>query len=210
MPRLLSFPETKSLLDKYLLSLVQTIATSKPSELYAAFAQAKKPVVLKPSGRGVLHKTEKGMVFMGVSSKEQLDEAVKKISANAGVNFQFLLQTQLSGAELIVGGKRDSSFGPVVLFGTGGIYAELLDDVSVRVAPLDEKDAREMVYETRARKFVEGFRGMKMDEKQIIELLVKTGELMEKEESIVELDFNPVIATEEKAVIVDARVLVKD
>lgn len=208
MPGLLSFPETKKLLEKYSLPLVATIATSSASELYTAFASMKKPVAVKASGPSVLHKTEKGLVFLNVSHGEQLEQAVKAISAGAGGSFQFLMQQQLSGAELIVGGKRDASFGPVVLFGTGGIYAELLDDVSIRVVPLYQKDAREMIYETKARKFIEGFRSRKMDEEQMVDLLLKTSELMEKEENVVELDFNPVIATETQAWIVDARVLV--
>ena len=207
--RLLSFPETQKLLEKYSLPLVPTVATYSSAELYTAFASMKKPVVVKPSGPSVLHKTEKGLVFLNLSQKEQLEQAVKAISAGAGSGFQFLMQQQLSGAELIIGGKRDPSFGPVVLFGTGGIYAELLDDVSVRVTPLSERDAREMIFETKARKFVEGFRSRKMNEKGMVELLLKTSELMQKEESVKELDFNPVIASEKDAFIVDARVLVE-
>lgn len=209
--RWLSFPETRKLLEKHCLPLVPSVATASASELYSAFARAKKPVVIKASGPGVLHKTEKGLVFLAVRSKEQVEEAVNAISANAGAGgFQFLMQQQLSGAELIIGGKRDASFGPVVIFGTGGIYAELLDDVSVRVAPLDERDAREMLYETHAKKFIQGFRSRKMDEGLMVELLLKTSELMQKEERVAELDFNPVIAGENSAVIVDARVLVNE
>ncbi len=206
---LLPFSTTRLLLEKYSLPLVPTICTSSASQLYSSFAQAKKPVVIKASGPGVMHKTENGLVFLGVRTKEQVEEAVKDIYANAGKGVEFLMQEQLSGAELIIGGKRDPSFGPVVLFGTGGIYAELIEDVSVRVAPLQEKDALEMIYDTRASKFVEGFRGKKMDAKTIASLLVKTGELMQNEKEVAELDFNPVIASQEGAFIVDARVIVE-
>ncbi len=206
--RLLSFAETKKILDSSRLPLVQTVVTRSAKELFSRFAEMPKPVVLKPSGPEVLHKTERGLVFLNVSEREQLEEAIKKISSSVQGGFEFLMQQQLSGAELIIGGKLDSVFGPVVLFGTGGVYAELLDDVAVRVAPLSENDAREMVWETHAKKFISGFRSMKMSEAKIIDLLLKTGGLLLANPEIKELDFNPVIARDEEAWIVDARIIV--
>ena len=206
--RSLSFAESKLLLDKYALPLVPTTATRSPRELLVKFAEMRKPAVLKASGPGVMHKTEKGLVFLNLHYNAQIEEAARQIQANVEGDFQFLLQEQLSGAELIVGGKVDNSFGPVVLFGTGGIYAELLDDVSVRVAPLSPEDARQMLWETHAKKFIKGFRSRKMNEEKMISLLLKTSSLMAENPQIKELDFNPVIANEESAVIVDARIIV--
>ncbi len=108
-----------------------------------------------------------------------------------------------------MGGKRDPAFGGVVLFGSGGIFTELYEDVSMRVTPLTAKDAREMIHETKSRKFFssQGFRGRKANKQSIVKLLLKTSKLLEARLEVKELDFNPVIAWKEKAVVVDARVV---
>ncbi len=169
------------------------------------------PLVLKANGPSINHKTERGLVYTHISCKEQLEQDARELTEKiAGEpEAKILLQRQLSGAELIVGGKRDSVFGPVVLFGTGGIYAELLDDVSTRVCPLSRQDAKQMLYGTHARKFIAGFRSRKMNEGTMTELLLKTSKLLMENNWVLELDFNPVIANEASATIVDARIVVK-
>jgi hypothetical protein len=166
------------------------------------------PAVLKATGAGLSHKTEKGLVFMSITCREQLDQCLQKI-AQEHAGYSYLLQKQLTGAELIIGGKRDSSFGPVILFGTGGIYAELLDDVSIRPAPLSLKDAQQMIMETKARRFASGFRGRSMDKQEMSRLLVKASHFIVMQKKVLEFDFNPVIANEETAVIVDPRVIMQ-
>jgi len=207
---LLSFAESKALLDKYCLPLVQTVATRSEKELFVKFAEMPKPVVLKASGPGVMHKTEKGLVFLNISFRDQLEDAIAHIRSAAGSpDFQFLMQQQAKGAELIIGAKVDASFGPVVLFGTGGIYAELLDDVSVRAAPITDKDASEMLLETKASKFLSGFRSMSMSKEKMAFLLVQASRLIAENPRVREVDFNPVIASADNAVIVDARIIVE-
>ncbi len=206
---LLSFEQTRSLLGKYNLPLVPTLASSDGREIVRQGLYLGFPLVLKASGPSINHKTERGLVYTHISCKEQLEqdaqELQEKIAGEAGA--QMLLQRQLNGAELIIGGKRDEAFGPVVLFGTGGIYAELLDDVSTRVCPVGLEDARQMLWETHARKFIDGFRSRKMNENGMVELLLKTSKLLMESEWVTELDFNPVIANEVSATIVDARVV---
>ena len=208
---LLSFEQTRMLLGKYNLPLVPTIAAAGKREAMSAASSLGFPLVLKASGPTINHKTEKGLVYVGISCREQLEENLEELAAKLAGEGEsvFLLQKQLSGAELIIGGKRDEVFGPVVLFGTGGIYAELLDDVSTRVCPVGIEDARQMLWETHAAKFIKGFRSRKMDEKAMVALLLKTSQLMLENEWVAELDFNPVIANETGATIVDARVVGK-
>ena len=208
MTQLLPFEETRRLLKEFGLPLVHTVCTRDPNEVRYQFASLREPAVLKATGAGLSHKTEKGLVFLSITCREQLDDCLKKIAA-AGSGYSFLLQRQVSGAELIIGGKRDASFGPVVLFGTGGIYAELLDDVSVRPAPLSFRDATQMMMETHAKRFAKGFRGRSMNLKVMGRLLVKASHFIAARKEVTEFDFNPVIANEESAVIVDARVIVQ-
>ncbi len=211
---LLGFAQTRALLNKYSLPYVKA-AYASDVETIMAHADSlgiKPPYVLKATGPTIKHKTERGLVNVGIHTKEELRHTLlkmqKEIAGEKGAGF--LLQEMLTGAELIIGAKRDASFGPTVLFGTGGIYAELLDDVSVRPAPITHAEAMEMIMETKASKFLNGFRGMKADGNEIAKLLVNTSRLIDSEKEVRELDFNPVIATiGDGAVIVDARIVVQ-
>ncbi len=210
---LLTFPQTRSLLEKYGLPLVSTVVTRDLGQALVAARKVGYPIVLKATGASINHKTEKGLVFTGIWTDGelrqnffQLNKAVRSVG-DAGVFY--LVQKQLSGAELIIGGKRDPAFGPVILFGTGGIYAELLDDVAIRVCPIGREDARQMLYETHAKKFIAGFRSRKMGEEPMVGLLLKAARMMMENDWICEFDFNPVIAGEAGATIVDARVAVQ-
>ena len=207
---LLGFRESRALLAKYQLPLAKSAFAKTPGALLKAAEGISPPFVLKATGPNIKHKTERGLVNVCIHTREELLHAAQKMAAQArGEDAVLVVQETLRGAELIIGAKRDASFGPVVLFGTGGIYAELLDDVAVRTAPLSRKDALEMIASTKARKFFEGFRGMKANREEIVSLLLKTSRLVEKEKSVVELDFNPVIAGENGAFIVDARLVVE-
>ncbi len=209
MSRLLSFDATRQMLLDYRLPLIPTVASTDANEIRWQFARMLKPVVLKASGEHIMHKTEKGLVFTSITCREQIDDALKEIAARAQGDYQYLLQEQASGAELIIGGKRDPSFGPVLLFGTGGIYAELLGDVSVRPAPLSSRDASAMLSETHARRFATGFRGRWMNAKKMSALLQAASHFLVRETRVREFDFNPVIASESGAVIVDARIIME-
>lgn len=210
---LLDFPQTRSLLAKYGLPLAKTAYARDAATLAKHVDSLKPPFVLKAVGPTIKHKTERGLVVVGIHTHHELERSVAHMTnllePSERRSSGFIVQETLRGAELIIGAKRDPSFGPVVLFGTGGIYAELLDDVAVRTAPLSIDDCREMVAETKASKFLAGFRGMKADANEIYSLLMKTSKLIDQEKHVVELDFNPVIATGNGAFIADARVVVE-
>ncbi len=189
------------------ITLVNAFDCHSFAELKRAYRRLEKPVVLKALGS--VHKTERDLIYLGVESLAELRFAYKKLKHNAGPNPDcFLLQEQKKGVELIIGGHRDPVFGPVILFGTGGVLTELYGDVSMRVAPLSKKDAGELIEETRASAFLSptGFREKKAHKETVTELLLKSSKLLLNED-VREFDFNPVIVTDKEAFIVDARLM---
>jgi acetyltransferase len=167
------------------------------------------PLVVKTARPDVLHRTEAGGVVLGVGDEDALARAMRALEARLGPG-PLLVQEEIPGGlELLVGGRRDPSFGPTVLVGLGGVLTELLRDVSVGLAPLPRERARAMLAEGRRSALLRGFRGASaVDEDRLAEVLVGVGELLVDQTAIVELDLNPVIASGGRLVAVDALVLV--
>jgi len=164
-------------------------------------SKLKTPCVLKvPS---VLHKTETGAVQV-VHCKENLVGAWRKLARQGNVIWQPFIE----GKEVIIGLKQDSTFGRVVMFGVGGIFTEALKDVSFRVAPITDKDAREMISETKGYEVLKGVRGQKpVNFKLLRKVLISVSKLKEHVE---ELDINPFIVNHKSGCAVDVRVLLRD
>ena len=213
-PLQMPYAESKTLLRKYGIPCCKEVFFKRESELAKAASKLVFPLVLKALAPREVHKTEAGLVKTTLHSEREVALAFKQISENSkkhGIVLDgFLLQEQKSGVELIIGGKRDAVFGETVLFGSGGLLTELFQDVAVRVAPLTAKDVSEMVFETKAGAFFRenGFRGKKASLKAVSSIILKTARLMAREKEVKELDFNPVIANEKDAWIVDARFMV--
>ncbi|MCD6488710.1 MAG: acetate--CoA ligase family protein [Desulfurococcales archaeon] len=175
------------------------------------------PVVLKVVSPDISHKSDVGGVIIGLHNREQVVNAARRIFDNVAKNAPsarvtgLLVQKQAEkGLEVIVGGLRDSVFGPVVMFGLGGIFVEVLKDVSFRVAPITEDDAIEMMCEIKAAKILEGFRNIPpVDKKSLAKVIIAASKLLEENPEIDSLDLNPVIAYPTGAVVVDARVILK-
>jgi acyl-CoA synthetase (NDP forming) len=124
--------------------------------------------------------------------------------------YNFVVQEMIKGQEIIMGIKRDEIFGPVILFGLGGVLVEILKDVSMRIAPLSKRDCKEMIEEIKGSKLLDGYRNIKkVNKEKIIELLLNLSDLAVNEKEIEEIDFNPVIVNEKNAVVVDARIIMK-
>ena len=173
------------------------------------------PVVLKIISQDILHKTESGGVLLDLTSKAQVtegyNEVLKRVRAYnekariSGVLVQHMAKT---GVEIIVGGLRDSQFGPTVLFGLGGIFVEVLKDASFRVAPLSDLDCRQMIHEIRSYPILKGVRGRPpSDEGAIVQILGATSRVMLENSAIQQIDLNPVMAYEAGASVVDARII---
>ena len=179
-----------------------------------AMDQAKKigfPVVLKGSSPELTHKTEMGMVRINLKDIDDVGRAFDELTGK-GIKLEgVLVQEMLKGQrEFVIGLTRDPHFGPCVMFGLGGIFTEAMHDVSFRVAPLTEDDAREMIGEIRAVKLLDAFRGEKaVDRELLVRALVNIGRLGMTYDEIAEIDINPLIIRDGKPVAVDALVILQ-
>ena len=175
------------------------------------------PVALKVDSATIIHKTDIGGVILDIDTPEKLEEAYNRLMEKmrvAGLTAQVrgvMVQKMAGqGVELIAGITHDATFGPLVLFGLGGIYTELFKDSAVRIQPLTDVDAKEMVHSVKAYKLLEGFRGsLPADIAAVEELLLRLSALVEDMPRVKELDLNPVraFAAGEGCAVVDARVL---
>jgi len=186
-------------------------------EALKAAAELGFPLALKLCSAKASHKTDVGGVQLNIKDNDGLKAAwtqlEKAAAAFSSDTVQAVLQKMSApGVEMIVGGKTDDSFGPVVLVGSGGIMTELLEDVSVRVAPIDNADAAEMLEELKGVRMLKGFRGFPpADIDALADLVSKVAHLMNELEAVAELDLNPVMvhARGEGVSIVDARIILK-
>lgn len=174
------------------------------------------PVVIKVAGGGSLHKTDIGGVKLNLQNQDDIFQAIADINValkSHGIpgKPKYLVQKMLTGGkEIIIGGKQDPAFGPVVLCGLGGIYAEVLKDVSLRLAPLFFEEAEEMISTLKGFKYLQGVRGEKgIEIRKLAEIIVKVSHLMADFSNIIEFDLNPVLAFENDAAIVDARMILR-
>jgi acetyl-CoA synthetase (ADP-forming) len=168
--------------------------------------------VLKASGPAITHKTEGGLVRLDIRTEEEarsaFHEIIAAVSPDGG---KVLVQEMVKGQrELVVGLTRDMQFGPCVMFGLGGIFTEILRDVSFRVAPLQKRDALEMMREIKGHKILDAVRGKPAaDLDQLADILVTVGNIGMEQESIKEIDINPVILAGSRPVAVDALVILQ-
>jgi acyl-CoA synthetase (NDP forming) len=214
-PRWLTVQECTKLLDCYALPLAAGCVVATPEQ---AGIQARKlggPVVLKAVVPGLLHKTEAGAVRLGLRGPAEVTRAAADLTRALQAAGQrpegFLVQRMVTGvAELLVGVIHDPTFGPVVAVGAGGTSAELLGDVTVRLAPLTDRDAAEALRQLKTFPLLDGWRGApKADQAALRDLLLRVGLLADNHPEIAELDCNPVITSPDGATIVDARVRVE-
>jgi acetyl-CoA synthetase len=168
------------------------------------------PVAVKLDAPGLAHKSDQGGVALGVGNRKALESALRQVLASGrghdpdGVLIQPMAP---AGVELIVGARRDPQFGPLVLVGIGGVLAEVLDDVVVRIAPIDAGHARQMLDELRGARLLDGVRGRRGINRTVVgELIAGLGQALETNPSWREVDLNPVIAGKQ-AFAVDALIV---
>jgi acyl-CoA synthetase (NDP forming) len=210
----LSPQEVASLLGCYGLPLIASRFVSSPAEAVSAGAELGMPVALKATAAGLLHKTDAGGVRLGLDNPQQILSAADEIEAkvaDTGYQLEGLIVQAMApaGVELIVGVADDPSFGPVLACGAGGTLAELIKDVAVRITPVTTLDAKEMLRSLKTFPLLEGYRGVpRCDLGAVEEVLLRVSAMVEAHHEVVELDCNPLIALQDRAVIVDARVRV--
>jgi len=197
------------LLDKYKIPVAAHGMSKNPSQATRIARKIGYPVALKVDAPSIFHKTDKGCVAYGIENEQQLLKAWNKIKKNAGrarVN-GILVQKHLTGTEIIIGGKLDHQFGETVLFGLGGIFVEVFNDVALRITPFTRKEALDMVKEIKGYKVLAGTRGeTPVNVEAIVSTIMKVQKLME-ENSFKELDINPLFADERGVTAVDVRII---
>ncbi len=195
------------LLKKYGIPVLEGRIVSEECEAVKAATKAGYPVVMKivSEKTELSHKTDVGGVLLNIKNEEGVKEAFSKLSKIAD---KVLVQKQHSGTEVIIGVKVDSTFGPVVMFGLGGIFTELMKDVSFRICPIEPGEAEDMIHEIKSGKILTGYRGKPpANVSALKDILVKVSKLAMKEKDLKELDMNPVIVNEKDAIAIDARVI---
>lgn len=210
---LLDFHQTEKILSKYKIPFVKSFLAKNANEAIKNAEAIGYPVVLKVVSSDILHRTEIGAVLNDIRNEKELksgffkiEKSIKKNAPKAKIE-GILVQEQKSGMQIIIGAKIDEVFGPVLMFGLGGIFVEALEDVSFRLAPVTQKDAKEMIKEIKGFKILTGFRGQKKANlRKIQEILLRTS-LLIMEENIKEFDLNPIITNEKGAWACDAKII---
>ena len=208
----LSEYESKKVLAAYGIPVTQEKTITTEAEATAAAAEMGYPVVLKGSGESVSHKTELDLISLNIRDEPGLVESFQTFKNRKDVVVEeFLIQQMVRGnRELMAGLKRDAQFGPCVVFGLGGVLAEILDDISIRVAPLSDFDARDMMDDIRAKKILDAFRGKPaVDKDALASLLIGLGKLGLENEGLAEVDINPIKLVNGKPVAVDALIVLE-
>jgi succinyl-CoA synthetase beta subunit len=205
--------ESKRLLDAYSIPVTKEKVAHSIKEAITFAHEIGYPVVLKGSSRTLTHKTEHRLIELGIDNDEALDKAYHALEERGkGQLDGILVQQMVKGErELVAGLIRDPQFGPCVMFGLGGIFTEVLKDVTFRVAPLEMRDALEMMDEIRAKKLLDAFRGKPAVNRDILaRTLINLGRIGLEINEVAEIDINPLIILEDTPIAVDALVVLRN
>ncbi|MBW2061636.1 MAG: acetate--CoA ligase family protein [Deltaproteobacteria bacterium] len=206
----LSEYESKLLLAEYGINVTKEKVVSAEDDAVAAAGEIGYPIVLKGSGEELTHKTELDVIALNLRDEKDVREAFQKLVSNPEASVkEVLVQQMVKGdRELVVGLTRDAQFGPCVMFGLGGIFTEVLEDVSFRVAPLTRWDAMDMMEDFRAKKILDAFRGQPpVDREALADILIAIGNIGMELEKVREIDINPMKILDDKPIAVDALVV---
>ena len=209
--------ESKKLLKQVGIPVVETRLARTKKEAVLQSQRIGFPVVLKIVSPDVIHKSDSGGVKLDLNNvtevKTAYSEMIKTISQQYpdavihGVSVQKMIRP---GTEVIVGTSKDPQFGPVIMFGLGGIFVEVLKDVSFRIVPVSQRDAQEMIKEIKGYPLLQGVRGKESsDIPALVEMILKISNLVEEYPQIKELELNPIFAYRDGAVAVDARIILE-
>ncbi|MFX0034579.1 MAG: acetate--CoA ligase family protein [Candidatus Hermodarchaeota archaeon] len=213
--------ESKNFISNYGIPVGDYKITKTKSEAIEYANEIGYPVVAKLMSPDIIHKTEAKVIKLNIESDKDLNQAYDELISNAnkykanakiiGVNVQKMVKDGIT--EIIIGAIRDKNFGPVLMFGLGGIFVEIFKDVSYRVCPITKEEANRMIRSIKAFPLLNGYRGQsKGDIEQIINTILKCCNLLIENPEIIELDLNPVIVFEtgKGVMVVDARIILKE
>ncbi len=208
--------ESKQILAEAGIPVAKTQLASDADEAVAIADSVGYPVVLKIVSADVTHKSDVGGVKVGIESADDVRTAfdhivasVKNAQPDASIDGIAVQQMAPTGTEVIIGVSKDPQFGPVVMFGLGGILVEVLKDVAFRIVPLEARDARQMIREIKGFPVLEGVRGQDPADLDALEVLIlQISQFIEAHPEIEELDLNPVFAYKDGRIAVDARIVI--
>ena len=211
-------PEAKAFIASYGAVVTNEKVATSPEDAVKAAGEIGFPIVAKIVSPDILHKTEAKCVKINLGTPEEVKGAFQEImanakayNANARIEGVLLAHMVSGGEEVIIGLTTDPTFGKVVMFGLGGIWVEVMKDVSFRVVPLSRLDARDMIEEIKGYPLLTGIRGKAgKDIDALCDLLVQVSKLAQENERIAEMDLNPVFVLERGAIVADARIILKE
>ena len=207
--------ESQKICHEFGISCPPAILAGSEDECLQAANSIGYPVVLKIVSREIIHKSDVGGVVAGIGDSGQLRQCYTRMIETVQSRCPkatlrgVLVQKQVKKAvEAVVGGLRNEQFGPVVMVGLGGIYVEVLKDISFRLAPVDREEALRQVKETKLYRLLQGVRGERpCDIDRLCSLIVSTGQMISSLAEITEIDFNPVICSSDECTVVDVRLV---
>jgi len=209
--------ESKKLLERAGIPVVETRLVRTKRETISVSKEMGFPVVLKITSPDIVHKSDSGGVKLGIANATQASKAYSEIMLSIKQKYPGAIIHGLTvqkmappGIQVIVGMNKDPQFGPVLMFGLGGILVELLKDVSFRIVPVTKRDAAEMIREIKGYPLLEGYRGQEPANIDALQdIIVRVSQFVERTPEIKELDLNPIFAYRDKAVSVDARIVLE-
>ena len=207
--------EAKELLREYGISVPDFKLIKSKDEIVGLAKEINFPIVMKIVSPDIIHKTEAGGVKVGIKDEKEAKAAyqniiykVKKYKKEAKISGVIAYSMIPQGTEIIIGMMKDPCFGPTIMFGLGGIFVEILKDISFRILPLEERDAEEMIFEIKGYQILKGIRGeTPKDVKSIRDVLMKISQLVMENPEIKEIDLNPIFVFEKGLQVVDARMI---
>jgi acetyl-CoA synthetase (ADP-forming) len=206
----LSEHESKLLLSEYNIPVTSEKVVSTEEDAVKVASEIGYPVVLKGSGEDISHKTELDLIALDLKDETSVREAFQKLTSHPERSVEeVLVQQMIKGdRELVVGLNRDPQFGPCVMFGLGGIFTEILEDVSFRVAPLSRWDAMDAMEDIKGKKILDPFRGKPpVDREVLADILIAVGKIGVDHKEVREIDINPLKILDGKPIAVDALVV---
>ncbi len=217
MKKLTEF-ESKKILKKFAIPITKEFLAKNPSEAKKFAKMIGYPVVLKIQSPDILHKTEAGGVILNLKNEEgvskgfeEMMKSARKYDKNAKILGILVQEMIREGRQCIIGSKKDPQFGPVIMFGLGGIFVEVFKDVSFRIIPIERKDAKEMISEIKGYEILKGVRGQKpVNFKALEDVLLKVSDMVWKEKKMEELDINPLFVDSKGVKAADARMIIND
>lgn len=201
--------EVYPILDAYRIPCAAWKMADTVADAEAAADAIGYPVVIKADAASVIHKSDVGGVVVNLQNREAVREAASNMSAKIGAtDLKFLVQKyQLGGREVIIGAKAEKGLGHLIMFGLGGIYVEILKDVTFKISPITEFEAAEMISSLKTSALLKGVRGEAgIDQPGLIDVILRLSQLVTDFPRIQEMDMNPVMAFSDQVVAVDARI----